>query len=121
MLGYYPLEHLSYLVSHGIIPETVQTPSLPAFLSFIPFPKSIKLNTGKLSLWSCRFWLMYILLQFAHLREDRKLLLQRQKLLRKSKAGTLKLAEELELGNRWDAWWNEIAVNLGNLPLALHW
>lgn len=69
---------------------------------------------------------MYVLLQLAHLREDRVLLKRRAKALSKEKGvagvnGTGLNEERKELGRRWDAWWNELAVNLGYLPLTVHW
>lgn len=116
MLGYYPLEHVSYLRSHDLIPATVPLPS-PYFSNTA---KPININAGKLGMWSCRFWALYVFMQFAHLREDRKLLLQRERSLKKGK--TPAMAGELEdLSRRWDAYWNEMVVNLGNLPLSIHW
>ncbi|EAU83106.1 hypothetical protein CC1G_11632 [Coprinopsis cinerea okayama7 len=117
MLAYYPLEHLYYLVSHGIIPSTITSP-LSLFSSK---PKKIKLDAGKLSLWSTRFWAVYVFLHFAHLIEDRKLLIQRQRALRKSKANGLSAEEKKDIRNRWDAFWSEVVINLGYLPLTIHW
>ncbi|KAF7972476.1 hypothetical protein HWV62_17900 [Athelia sp. TMB] len=116
MLGYYPLEHASYLRSHDLIPETVPSPA--SYIS--DTAKPISINAGKLGMWSCRFWALYVFMQFAHLREDRKLLLQRERSLKKGKAPAM--AGELEdLSRRWDAYWNEMVVNLSNLPLTIHW
>jgi len=116
MLAYYPLEHLYYLGSHGIIPTTIKYP----FSS--PFKKrTINLDPNTLGIWSCRFWALYVLLQFAHLREDRKLLQSRQKALRKAKGTGLTPSEKQEIAQRWDAWWSEVIVNLGYLPLTVHW
>ncbi|KAH7926099.1 hypothetical protein BV22DRAFT_1104558 [Leucogyrophana mollusca] len=115
MLGYYPLEHLYYLRAHDLIPATI--PSLTTLLG--RSTKRITLNTNVLAMWSCRFWALYVILQFAHLREDRKLLVLREKNLKKGKG----LTEEdgVDLGNRWDAYWNELIANTANLPLAIHW
>jgi hypothetical protein len=125
MLAYYPLEHISYLASHSIIPNTV-----PALSAILPLwllksksgRRSIKLDVGRLSLWSCRFWALYVLLQLAHLREDRRLLKAKERTLGKAKGkmGT-GAAERDELRQRWDAFWNEVVVNLGYLPLTMHW
>ncbi|KAH6913438.1 hypothetical protein BKA70DRAFT_1384235 [Coprinopsis sp. MPI-PUGE-AT-0042] len=112
MLGYYPLEHLSYLLSHGVIPATFTLPLLR---------KPVKLDAGKLSLWSTRFWALYVFLHFAHLWEDRKLLIQRQRDLRKSKATGLTTEEKKEFANRWDAYWSEVVANLAYLPQTVHW
>lgn len=112
MLGYYPLEHLSYLTSREIIPTTYSVP-----LS----DKTITLQPGPMGMWSVRFWAVYIILQFAHLQEDRKMLSMRQRALRKAKGTASNDAEKQELTKRWDSYWNEMVLNLGNLPLALHW
>ncbi|KAG2341769.1 hypothetical protein BDR05DRAFT_964775 [Suillus weaverae] len=115
MLGFYPLEHLYYLRSHDLIPTSI--PSFSAILG--RSSKRISLNENKLILWSCRFWLLYIVLQFAHLREDRKLLLTRQRNLRKGKGFSTEDKEDLR--KRWDSLGNELVANTANLPLALHW
>jgi len=116
MLGYYPLEHLSYLVSHGIIPARIRNP-----VSVFSGKKTVGLDGGVLGRWSCRFWALYVLLQFAHLGEDRQLLRSRQKALRKARGTGLTAMEKQELGQRWDGWWSEVVVNLGYLPLTIHW
>ncbi|KAJ7363953.1 hypothetical protein DFH08DRAFT_930060 [Mycena albidolilacea] len=117
MLGYYPLEHLCYLRIHDVLPATLPSPA--ALLN--PAAKPLSLEPAGLALWSCRFWASYVLLQFAHLREDRKLLQQQQRTLRKGKGGALTAAEKQHLQQRWDAYWSGLLVNLCNLPLSLHW
>ncbi|KAF7374962.1 TPR-REGION domain-containing protein [Mycena sanguinolenta] len=117
MLGYYPFEHLCYLRIHDVIPATVPSPA--SLLN--PAAKPIKLDSSTLSLWSCRCWASYVILQFAHLREDRKLLQLQQRTLRKGKGGVLTAAEKQDLARRWDAYWSGLLVNTCNLPLALHW
>lgn len=114
MLGYYPLEHLSYLVSHEVLPSK-STVNLSPFLAK---RRNIHLNSESLSVWSVRCWAFYVALQFAHLREDRKLLQAKYRSLRKV---GLKPAEMQELRQQWDAYWSGLAVNLANFPLALHW
>ncbi|KAF8910563.1 hypothetical protein CPB84DRAFT_1672521 [Gymnopilus junonius] len=117
MLAYYPLEHLYYLLSHGIIPRKILSPA-----SFFSSKKKlIHLNPGKLSLWSCRFWAVYVVLHFAHLIEDRKLLKQRHNSIRKAKGTGLTREEKMEMQQRWDAFWSEVVINLGYLPLTIHW
>lgn len=115
MLMYYPLEHLYYLRTHNIIPATV-----PCITSlFRSSSKTINLNTSKLAVWSCRAWTVYVLLQFVHLMEDRKLLLRREKHLKKGK--DVSVEEQEDLRRSWDAFWNEMVSNAANLPLAIHW
>ncbi|KAG6830872.1 hypothetical protein H0H92_014237 [Tricholoma furcatifolium] len=117
MLAYYPLEHISYLLSHGLIPSTI--PSISALFSRTG--RRISLDANKLGIWSTRFWAFYVLLQFAHLREDKKLLQARQRSLRKGKGTGLSSVEKKELQQRWDAYWTELVTNLAYLPLTIHW
>lgn len=117
MLAYYPLEHLSYLLFHGLIPSKV-----PSILSlFSSSDRQISLDANGLSIWSCRFWALYVFLQFAHLREDFVLLRARQRNLRKGKGTGLSSIEKKELQQRWDAYWSDFVTNLGYLPLTVHW
>jgi hypothetical protein len=137
MLLYYPLEHLSYLLSHSVIPTSVPSPSsfisnIPFVSSFLSSGSSVKLNevhldANVLSIWSTRFWAAYVGLQFLHLREDAKLLGRRERSIAKAKgkAGSGGTAayevEKAEVRKRWDALLNELVVNLGYLPLTIHW
>lgn len=140
MLAYYPLEHLYYLLTHSIIPDKLPLPSLTAFVPFIrtqPSDKSIPLDAGALSIWSTRFWAAYVILQLAHLREDGKLLLMRERALSKSKVRITLSArrtraerceqsgasptEKEEIRKRKNAIFNEWIVNLAYLPQTIHW
>jgi hypothetical protein len=110
MLIYYPFEHLYYLGSQGIL----------------PIPKE---RTNKYSLWSCRAWALYVCLQFLHLREDWKLLKRRERAIARDAATPgekhMTTAEELqvaiEMKNRKNVILNELLVNVGYLPLTIHW
>lgn len=115
MLAYYPLEHLYYLRSRDLIPVTI--PSVSSLLRRTS--KRVHLNAKFLVLWSCRAWAVYVILQFAHLLEDRKLLLLKEKNLRKGKGAGAEDKEDLR--SKWDSFWNEVVANSANLPLALHW
>lgn len=117
MLVYYPLEHISYLCSHGLIPSTF--PHIASLFS--SSAKPVVLNPNVLTMWSSRFWASYILLQFAHLREDKKLLHLRQRTLRKAKGTGLTAVDRHELEQRWDAFWSDLIASLGYLPLTIHW
>jgi hypothetical protein len=117
MLGYYPLEHLYYLGSKGIIPPSIPSP----FSIFSEKKRRLALDPNKLGLWSCRFWAIYVVLHFAHLVEDRKLLKQRHSSIRKAKGTGLTNEEKGEMAQRWDAFWSEVVINLGYLPLTIHW
>ena len=115
MLAYYPLEHLYYLRAHNLIPATVS--SITSLLRRTS--KRIHLSANSLAMWSCRAWAVYVILQFAHLMEDRKLLLMKEKNLRKGKGVVAEDKEDLR--DKWDSFWNEVVANSANLPLALHW
>jgi hypothetical protein len=111
MLAFFPLQHLSFLRTNDLIPSSLPLPTRP-----------IKLNDRAVSLWSTRFWMAYVVLQLAHLREDRTLLVKRQRALDKlSSREKLQPLERVELARRWDAWYNELAVNLSFLPMTVHW
>ncbi|KAI6108049.1 hypothetical protein F5141DRAFT_1215796 [Pisolithus sp. B1] len=115
MLVYYPLEHLYYLRMHNLIPVAI-----PSIISLTGrYSRRINLNAGKLAVWSCRAWAVYVLLQFAHLLEDRKLLLMKERHLRKGK--DVSVEEKKDLRRRWGVFWNEVVANTANLPLAIHW
>ena len=104
MLFFFPLQHLSFLRTNDLVPRRIPTA-----------------NDRTLSLWSTRFWMAYVVLQLAHLREDRALLVKRQRALDKLNAREkLQPLERVELARRWDAWYNELAVNLSFLPMTAH-
>ncbi|EEB96037.1 hypothetical protein MPER_04897, partial [Moniliophthora perniciosa FA553] len=115
MLGYYPLEHLGFLRSNDVIPS-----QLSVRLSPIAKPKQLSIDAGELGLWSCRCWAAYVVLQFAHLREQRKLLQTRQRNLRKAKGSNLSIAEKAELKKSWEAYWDGLILNIANFALALN-
>jgi hypothetical protein len=119
MLAYYPLEHIYYLNTQGIIPHSIPSP-LSLFSSN---PKHrMKINPGWAVTWSCRCWALYVALQLLHIAEDRQLLLKRERMLKKAKDfGPAAAAEKAELRKKWDALYNELVLNLSNLPMALHW
>jgi hypothetical protein len=99
MLAYYPLEHVCFLAAQKIITLKAQ-----------------RLN--RIAIWSCRFWAAYVILQFVHLKEDNRILRLREKSLK----GAENVAEQREdISRRKRALWNEFLVNVGYLPLTIHW
>jgi hypothetical protein len=116
MLAFYPLQHISYLRAHELIPAVLSLPSLSGK------SRPVTINKPAVSLWSSRLWAVYVVLQLEHLREDRALLLKRQRALnRLSPKEKLQPEERAELVRRWNAWYNELAVNLSYLPMTIHW
>lgn len=120
MLAFYPLDQLYYLITHGVMSPSFSVPlPLPHKTeesSAATSTKKYELNPTRLTLWSTRCWMVYVVLQLAHLREDRTLLVKRQRALKKVRG-----PEHAEIKRRWDAWYNELAVNLAYLPLTIHW
>lgn len=116
MLAYYPLEHLYYLRSHGILPSSIPSP-----FSLFSHKKRIKLDANKLALWSCRFWAFYVLLHFVHLMEDKKLLEARQRSIRKGKGTGLNAEQKQDMSQKWNMFWSDVVTNLAYFPLTLHW
>lgn len=103
MLAFFPLQHLSFLRTNDLVPAA------PV------------LDDRAVGHWSSRFWMAYVVLQLAHLREDRALLVKRHRALDKLSAREkLQPQERTELARRWDAWYNELAVNLSFLPMTIH-
>jgi hypothetical protein len=117
MLAYYPLEHFYYLATHKVIPPSIPTLSC----LFSATAKRTPVNVNKVGMWSCRFWALYVLLQFAHLTEDWQLLKMRERTLKKAKNTKPALGEKEDIQAGWDAFWNEVIVNVGYLPLTVHW
>ncbi|KAF9270628.1 hypothetical protein L218DRAFT_1072021 [Marasmius fiardii PR-910] len=116
MLGYYPLEHLSFLRSQDVLPSEVSISVTP----LTEKPKALVINAGELSLWSCRCWAVYVALHFAHLREERKLIQARHRDLRKGKGRPLSETEKDELRRKWSAYRSDLIMNVANFGLALN-
>jgi len=117
MLAFYPLQHLSYFRKHDLIPTASPLPAgLPSQSS--EKPRRATLSNAAVALWSSRLWATYVVLQLAHLREDRTLLIKTQRAL--SRLSSVE-KERAELARRWDKWYNELAVNLSFLPMTIHW
>jgi hypothetical protein len=56
---YYPLEHIYWLGAHNVIPLSEE-------------------KTNRISIWSCRFWAAYVMLEFARLADQWMQLKQRE-------------------------------------------
>ncbi|CAO1618441.1 unnamed protein product [Sympodiomycopsis kandeliae] len=131
MLIYCPMEAIAYLSAHSILPVSTK-------------------NQNRLWLWSCRCWAVYVGLQLLHLIEDNRLLRLRARALERSRghpvpavggaSGTVlstgtteKEGDDLsedqavtrrlwnDLDERKEAILGELWVNLGYLPLTIHW
>ncbi|KAI9323679.1 peroxisomal biogenesis factor 11 [Dichotomocladium elegans] len=105
---YYPLEHLYWLGAHNIIPFSEE-------------------KTNKISIWSCRFWAAYVILEYGRLAEQYRNLKKREtSLLKRIKAGDIELEEDPEKemasikAERSSIFVNTM-INSGYLPLTVHW
>lgn len=88
MLAYYPLEHLAWLVGHAVLPA----PTIFGGKARAGKGKrrGWTIEAGTLGVWSCRCWAVYVVLQFAHLREDMRLLRMRERAVGKMKVRNFK-------------------------------
>jgi hypothetical protein len=121
MIIYCPLEAVSYLGAHSILPVSART-------------------RGKMDLFGVRCWAVYVILQLLHLVEDNRLLRLRARALERGRghptpARTPNTEKKVDLGEeqettrgmwreldaRKDAILNQLWVNLGYLPLTVHW
>jgi hypothetical protein len=125
MLAFYHLQQLSYLRKHDLIPTAVPLPSsLLSRSGSSPSSEkprrqsTVNINDAAVATWSSRLWAAYVVLQLAHLREDRALLRKRQRALNRLSPSE---KERTELARKWDAWYNELVVNLSYLPMTIHW
>lgn len=118
MVLYCPMEAAAYLAMHKVInlSDRVQ---------------------NKLWLWGCRFWLLYVVLQLAHVVEDNRLLRLRSHALERTRghpppattdekaelSGEQKVTSDIwrDIETRKDALLSELWVNIGYFPLTLHW
>ncbi|KAK9764698.1 hypothetical protein K7432_007601 [Basidiobolus ranarum] len=103
MVLYYPLEHVYWLAAHQIIPVSTA-------------------KNNKISLWSCRFWAAYVILQFVHSYEEYRLWhVKRIGLLKKSGEDSVdpKEMEALMAEKRSIKMWN--IVNTAYFPMTVHW
>ncbi|KAI9449105.1 hypothetical protein BJY52DRAFT_1092340, partial [Lactarius psammicola] len=73
ILAFFPLQQLSILRTNDLIPAVLPLP--------IPFekPRHVTIKNGAISLRLTRLWMAYVVLQLAHLHEDRALLVKRQR------------------------------------------
>ncbi|TIA86687.1 hypothetical protein E3P99_03591 [Wallemia hederae] len=98
MTVYYPLEHLWYLADHGVIPIKPAT-------------------SGKIAIWSCRFWMLYTVLQLIHNYDDNAALIKDKERDIKEEKGVNRLAIDIQRRSIVD----DTIINLAYLPLTLHW
>ncbi|TRM64399.1 hypothetical protein BD626DRAFT_455718 [Schizophyllum amplum] len=114
MLGFFPLEQLSYLISKDVVPSTL--PSVKSL--YDPSAKPVGVDVNRLGMLSCRFWAAYVFLQFAHMEEDRKLLIMKHRTFKRS---GMTPEQKKELQASWDVLFNQFIANLAYLPMTIHY
>ncbi|KAJ2159906.1 hypothetical protein GGF46_002688 [Coemansia sp. RSA 552] len=104
LVCYYPLEHIYWLGAHRVIPLS---------------DKAVD-DSGY---WSCRFWAVWVVLQFVHLGEEYRLLKsRRQKVFTQEKSDAAKMQQELDAVDAdTKSWKIQLLINACYFPLTLHW
>ncbi|KAK4684409.1 hypothetical protein P7C73_g5772, partial [Tremellales sp. Uapishka_1] len=117
LLCYYPLEHAAWLGSKGVLPLSLT-------------------SMGKASLWSVRFWALYVMLTLYKIRQTHSSLSSRTReykaqakiekaegyeLQESSQSAETRLASSQSLKKEWQMWSNSVLVNAGYAPLTVHW
>ncbi|KAJ3294496.1 hypothetical protein HK104_003534 [Borealophlyctis nickersoniae] len=102
-LCYYPLEHAYWLGLHSVIPMSDKT-------------------RDRIGIWSCRFWAAYVVLYFAQLFEENRLINKRERALGKKVAdeGVL-VAERRALAEERKGLLINGIINTAYFPLTVHW
>ncbi|KAG1470746.1 hypothetical protein G6F56_002501 [Rhizopus delemar] len=105
---YYPLEHIYWLGAHQVIPISEE-------------------KTNKIGMWSCRFWAVYVVLEYGRLAEQYKNLKNREtSLLKRIKSGDIEINEDPEaematIKAERSSMIINTCINTGYLPLTVHW
>ncbi|KAJ2848836.1 hypothetical protein IWW36_003054 [Coemansia brasiliensis] len=104
MVCYYPLEHIYWLGAHRII----------------PISEKLVDDAGY---WSCRFWAIWIALQFVHLGEEYRVIKsRRQKIYTQGKVDAAQMQQELDAVDAdTKSWWIQLLINTCYFPLTMHW
>ncbi|CAG8448081.1 15564_t:CDS:2 [Acaulospora colombiana] len=104
MILYYPLEHIYWLAAHKVLNISES-------------------RMNRMGIWSCRFWAAYVLLQFWHLWLEWKLLKKRRRnmIKRVDRDEEEVKREKRELKAEGERIWRESIINVGYLPLTVHW
>ncbi|OMH84179.1 Peroxisomal membrane protein 11C [Zancudomyces culisetae] len=104
MMLYYPLERIYWFGAHNIIPVSDMT-------------------VLKAGIYSCRFWAVWVVLNFIKLDSARKaLLLQKKRIMSKQDSDAESMQKELgQVDSQLKAWKYSFGNTLAYLPLTVHW
>ncbi|EKM58526.1 uncharacterized protein PHACADRAFT_252937 [Phanerochaete carnosa HHB-10118-sp] len=122
ILLYFPLEHICYLIGHGVLPAqwSIGRPAASQLTNEKIQSGTVKVDVGKLTRISMGLWGLYTVLQLLHYREDLKELVETGVSLSKTKADATK-QKLSELKRKRTLIMGETIAQLCNLPLAIHW
>ncbi|KAG2187481.1 hypothetical protein INT44_005170 [Umbelopsis vinacea] len=108
MVIYYPLEHLYWLGAHNAISLSEK-------------------KTNSIGIWSCRFWALWVVLEFGRIAEQYRLLKKKEtSLIKKIKDGEItdqaeKQQQIASIQSEKKSMLLGTVINTGYLPLTVHW
>ncbi|KAJ1856351.1 hypothetical protein LPJ73_002198 [Coemansia sp. RSA 2703] len=104
LVCYYPLEHIYWLGAHQIIPFSEKLVDFSGY-------------------WSCRFWAVWVAMQFVRLGEEYRLIKgKKHKIYTQGKIDATKMQEELDaVDAETKSWKIQMLINACYFPLTLHW
>ncbi|GJE94579.1 hypothetical protein PsYK624_107490 [Phanerochaete sordida] len=122
ILLYFPIEHITYLIGHEVVPAqwSFSLPFASKGAGEKASPWTFNVPVGPLVKFSMALWGLYTALQLAHYREDLKGLAQDEANISKTKTPATK-QKLAEIRRKRNLIMGETVGQLCNLPLAIHW
>ncbi|KAJ2006658.1 regulation of peroxisome size [Coemansia thaxteri] len=104
LVCYYPLEHIYWLGAHQILPFSEKMVDFAGY-------------------WSCRFWAVWVALQFVRLGEEYRLIKgKKQNIYTRDKIDAAQMQGELDaVDAEVKSWKTQLLINACYFPLTLHW
>ncbi|KAJ2898798.1 hypothetical protein IWW38_001229 [Coemansia aciculifera] len=104
LVCYYPLEHVYWLGAHQILPFSEKIVDLSGY-------------------WSCRFWAVWVAMQFVRLGEEYRLIQgKRREIYTRDMIDAAQMQVELDaVAAETKSWKTQLLINACYFPLTLHW
>ncbi|KAJ2493972.1 hypothetical protein IWW37_000050 [Coemansia sp. RSA 2050] len=104
LVCYYPLEHIYWLGAHQILPFSENLVDISGY-------------------WSCRFWAVWVAMQFVRLGEEYCLIQgKRREIYTRDKIDATQMQVELDaVSAETKSWKTQLLINACYFPLTLHW
>ncbi|KAJ2789619.1 hypothetical protein GGI18_002295 [Coemansia linderi] len=104
LVCYYPLEHIYWLGAHQILPFSENLIDIAGY-------------------WSCRFWAVWVAMQFVRLGEEYRLIQgKRREIYTRDKIDAAQMQVELDaVSAETKSWKTQLIINACYFPLTLHW